>query len=120
MAYHAYKLGESFYLNDEQETEREESNKQFESSDAIEDLIIPYVSCKENIIIADVLIALNLRVDDKGLQMRVGDILKKNKWSKKTGRIDGNLRKYWSNPNPISTFTKNLIVNQTEDPIEGF
>lgn len=107
-----YKKGYQYYLSDEQEEQRKLINAEFEEVDAIEDKVIPIARAAMHFTLAKLMCDCNYKDEDRSLQMRISNILKKHGFSKKR-MSDGKGGKatYWQNPiyDPANPLASNSV-----------
>ncbi|MBD0312692.1 MAG: hypothetical protein ICV86_07335, partial [Microcoleus sp. T3-bin5] len=95
-----YRAGEQWWLTAEEDALLTQANQGWQSSDAWEVDILSYLQTKSICTISELLnkaIAIELQHQGKAEQMRVGSILRRNRWKKAPlqKRIDGKPQWYW-------------------------
>ncbi|MBW4635786.1 MAG: virulence-associated E family protein [Iphinoe sp. HA4291-MV1] len=102
-AVHASRAGIKWYLEGEENKQRDLANEEFNDCDAWEDLIMSFIDKYQEVAVTWILsTVLNVSRDkqDRKAQNRVEDILRKNNWenSKTQKRVSGYKFRLWKNP----------------------
>lgn len=91
-----FKAGEDWWQMPAQAKEEQESRRR---SDAWEDLVLPWLSGKEKVRLADVAMESALNIDaahfDKRTQMRLGAVMRSLGWERKLSRSGSKVEKMW-------------------------
>jgi hypothetical protein len=115
----AYNSGEQWWLTPEEETLLAQANQGWQATDSWEAAILNYLDDKSTCTIADLLekpIGLELAKQNKGEQMRVSNILRRNGWVKVRKQIGNKREMFWekvwqevchvSNPLPVNVLAE--------------
>ncbi len=101
-AVHAYRAGDVLpYLNEKENALRSIENSRFQIDDPWEGLITQYLLPKVQVTIPEIAtncLGIDIDKQDKRLQGRIADVIRKLGWVKDTRRINGKTVKCWVRP----------------------
>jgi predicted P-loop ATPase len=109
----AYKSGEQWWLTPEEDALLTQANQGWQATDSWEAAILNYLDDKSTCTIADLLekpIGLELAKQNKGEQMRVSNILRRNGWTRIRKRVGNKRDWFWEKVRPE--------VRQASNPLD--
>ena len=122
-----YKNGEQWWLTDLEEAAADEIAENFKTSDPWTPIITAYLSGKDSVTTSQIMqnaLQLDISKRDRGLEMRVGEILKSSGYERKQKRIDGRRVYVYellsSSSSPVTILNSEVVTakNQSEQALQ--